>query len=109
MSVSFDAQMVRVRPLDTFAAEGWYRPSRVYHYYRAGERDKFHLGPDAVTSICGKWGSGGGIRPYLKALTDAKRCRECEALLAKQFARTDGGWFERELLVEGVAVGDDRG
>lgn len=86
------------RPFETFQSEGWYRPSgaRSIHYYRPPVVDTMHLGEHAVVTLCGVYGSAGGIRPWLDHTPHpgATRCRKCEGLVTAQLNAPDPSpWF----------------
>jgi len=87
------------RPLSTFQSEGWHRPSRARadHYFRPSAVMALRMSsPGALQSLCGKYGSGGAIRPWLKH-TPKGRCQECNRhLLAVFNGPHDGPWFGME-------------
>lgn len=85
------------RPIETFQSEGWYRPTgaRSQHYFRLNSEGKWDMGDGSVVSVCGNYGSGGGIRPFL-AITSAsgRCCQKCSAAVTAQlFAPQAEGWF----------------
>lgn len=95
------------RPLSTFQSEGWYRPStaRSQHYYRPPVEDTMNLGPESVVTLCGRYGHGGGIRPWLTPhpLNRAKRCARCDHIVTAQLMQpSDAPWFPESLPTSGA-------
>lgn len=85
------------RPIESFQSEGWYRPTGAHsqHYFRLNDSGKWDMGDGSVVSVCGNYGSGGGIRPFLAVTAKGRRCQKCnKAVLAQLLAPQSEGWFQ---------------
>lgn len=79
------------RPLETFASEGWYRPSsgRNEHYFRPTGHDE-----PALRSLCDHWSSSADIRPHLTPAVVRSACAACkEPWIAMLLAPHSEPWF----------------
>jgi hypothetical protein len=81
------------RPLGTFQSEGYYNTGRANHYFRPSPEGK----DLALTSLCGRYSLGEGLRPHLLPTPKAsqKVCQPCNRIWLENIMRPEGSqWFE---------------